>query len=115
MSVLGQRIDCKRLPIDALPGVQRATLVVDHPVKSAEFLVPEVAAQILIGPPGCDEIRGVFVHAECLGKRPENSSVQDKPLGCVGVNGQVVGDLPAKSAVLLIDGVFEPEGQNVGS
>jgi len=49
-----------------------------------------------------------------LGKGPQNARVEDNSLGGVGIDGQFIGDLAVKAAILIINGVLEPEGKNVG-
>jgi hypothetical protein len=60
------------------------------------------------------KIHRVAINAEGLRERPENPRVQDESLGRTPIDRQIVGNLAAKSAILIVDRVLEPEGQYVG-
>jgi hypothetical protein len=71
-------------------------------------------ANIFIRARGSSEILRGFIHAESFGKRPENPCIQDESLVRVRINGKIIRDFSAKAAVFSINGVIEPEGQDVG-
>jgi hypothetical protein len=57
----------------------------------------------------------VAINAECLRECPENPRVQDESLGRTPIDRQIICNLAAEAAVLIVDRVLEPEGKNVGS
>jgi hypothetical protein len=59
------------------------------------------------------EIHVLLVNLERLGKSPQDARIQDEPFGRVRINLQIVGDLTAKPAKLIINGILEPERENV--
>ena len=114
MGIFGKRINGERLAIDAFLCVHWRALVIQHPVDAAKLAVPEMTAEIFVCATGGSEVHGVLIDAERLGKRPKNSCIQDEPFVCMRIDCQVVRNLAAKAAVLLINGALEPEGQDAG-
>jgi hypothetical protein len=88
--------------------------IIQHPVDAAKFVVPEIAGDIFVCASGGCEVRRILVNTECLCKRPKNSRIQDEPFVCMTIDCQIVRNLAAKAAIVLINGVLEPEGENVG-
>ena len=111
--ILGQRVDGKGLPINALLGVDGPSLEIDHPVIAAKLAVPEEANEILIGAASGGEIHRVAINVEGLREGPQNARIQDKSLGGARIDRQVIGNLAAKTVKLVVDGVLEPKGQDV--
>lgn len=69
---------------------------------------------VVVGTPRSVAINIVMIDKERLRKCPEDTSVEDESLARERVDLQVVGDLATKAAVLIINGVLQPEGQDVG-
>ena len=114
VEILGQGVDGECLPKDALLGVQGMALEVHHPVDAAELMIPEATGEVLVRALGRGQVNRLAIDAESLREGPQNARIEDEPFGGVRVDGQIVSDLAAKAAVLVVDGVFEPERKDVG-
>ena len=48
-----------------------------------------------------------------FGEGPEDAGVEDKTFVGKRVNGQIIGNLAAKAAKFMVNGMVQPKGQNV--
>ncbi|HEY1253774.1 MAG TPA: hypothetical protein VGF01_03225 [Terracidiphilus sp.] len=71
--------------------------------------------EILVGAAGSIEKDRIVIEVIGFGEGPKDARVQDNSLASARIDGQVIGNLPAKAAMLFVDCEPEPEGKDVGA
>ncbi len=67
--VLGQSVDGKCLPVDALLGIEWIAEMIEHPVNTAELVIPEVAREVLVSAASSGQIQRIAIEADTLWRR----------------------------------------------
>src|SRR4029079_1999705 len=111
---LRQGIHREGLSINALVRGRRVPAVGQHPIHAPKFFVPEMAEDIVVSASGGLQIALLSINGECLRECPQDAGVEDQALIRLGVDHQMVRNLAAKAAKLLVNRVLEPEGKDVG-
>jgi len=112
-AVFAQGVDGKRLAVDELLVVHGVALAVEHEVAAAVLLVEEILAEVVVGAAGELQILLVPEDAVGGGKGPHQARVEHQALGPLLDGLALAGHHAVEAAVLLVDVVAHPEGQDV--
>ena len=111
--ILAQAVDGETDGVGLLLGVKGLTGGIHRPVDTTHLAVNEMVTQIFICAGGSREILRVAQHPVCGGECPQQTAIQDSPLGRVMVGTILPVDTAEITATRGVGHTVNPEREDI--